>query len=335
MDQIESVQQVDEALAQRGLSQVWSSLDTADKDALAPPREASPRRSDTADLFIAHRTRLFGIAYRMLGTRADAEDLLQDVYLRWHQSATHDVQSPLAFLITITTRLCLDRLRSLKQQRAQYFGPWLPEPIVEDEMGPPDMQLELREKVSIGFLTVMECLGPEERAAFLLHDVFDYDYDEVARILNKKAPSCRQMVHRARERLREPRRRFTVSPETRERVLRRFLCAIETGDRQSVMALLAEEAEYMADGGGKVMAAIKVLRGQERLGWFYHCIARRFVGLRYRLVLVNGELGALCTMNSRLFSVLSFETDGDRIYRVYNVRNPDKLARVALRNSGD
>src|SRR5690606_2885822 len=159
----------------------------------------------------------------------------------------------------------------------------------------------------------LECLGPEERAAFLLHDVFDYDYEEVARILRKKAPSCRQMVHRARERLREPRPRFTVSPESRERVLKRFLSAIETGDRQSVMALLAEEVEYMADGGGKVIAAIKILRGRDRLGWFYHCIARRFVGLQYDPVSVNGELGALCRMDDRLFSVLSFETDGNRI----------------------
>ena len=270
----------------------------------------------------------------MLGSRADAEDVLQDVYLRWHPIAARDVASPLAYLITIATRICLDRLRSLKQQRSQYFGPWLPEPIVEDGTALPDIQLELRDQVSIGFLTILECLSPEERIAFLLHDVFDYDYEEVVRILQKKAPSCRQLVHRARERLREPRPRFTVTAESRERLLSAFLAAIKAGDRQSVMALLAEEVEYMADGGGKVIAAIKILRGRDRLGWLYHCIARRFDRLQYRLVRVNGELGALCTMDDRLFSVLAFDIDGERIRRIYNVRNPDKLARVALRNAG-
>jgi RNA polymerase sigma-70 factor (ECF subfamily) len=267
----------------------------------------------------------------MLGSRAEAEDLLQDAYLRWHQCHTEDIQSPIAFLITITTRLCLDRLRELKEEREHYVGPWLPEPIVDDDIRSPEMQLELADEVSVAFLAVLERLGPEERAAFLLHEVFDYDYPEVAQMLGKSAPACRQMIHRARLRVCESRPRFSVTAESRERLLEKFLAAAGTGDRKAVMALLAEEVEYRADGGGKVVAALKVLRGPERIGWLYHCIARRFLGLNYRLIRVNGELGAVCTMDGNLFSILSFVTDGERISRIYVIRNPDKLSRVALR----
>jgi RNA polymerase sigma-70 factor, ECF subfamily len=221
----------------------------------------------TAEVFQAHRPRLFGVAYRMLGSRAEAEDLLQEAYLRWHKFATEDIQSPVAFLVTITTRLCLDRLRELKQEREHCIGPWLPEPIVEDQCPSLEMQLEFAEEVSVAFLAVLERLGPDERAGFLLHDVFDYDYPEVAQIVGKSEPACRQMIHRARVRMRESRPRFSVTAESRERVLGKFLAAVGTGDRKAVMALLAEDVEYMADGGGKVVVALRVLRGPERIGW--------------------------------------------------------------------
>ncbi len=286
----------------------------------------------TAEVFQSHRARLFGVAYRMLGSRAEAEDLLQDAYLRWHQSHTEDIQSPIAFLVTITTRLCLDRLRELKQKREHYIGPWLPEPIMDDHIPSPEMQRELADEVSVAFLAVLERLGPEERAAFLLHEVFDYDYPEVAQMLGKSELACRQMIHRARARVRESRPRFSMTAESRERLLEKFLTAVGTGDRKAVMALLSEEVEYMADGGGKVVAALKILRGRERIGWLYHCIARRFLGLSYRLIRVNGELGAVCTMDGNLFSIFSFVTDGERIFRIYVVRNPDKLAGITLRS---
>jgi RNA polymerase sigma-70 factor (ECF subfamily) len=267
----------------------------------------------------------------MLGSRAEAQDVVQDAYLRWHESATEDIQSPAAFLVTVTTRLCLDRLRELKREREQYVGPWLPEPIVEDNIPSPEAQREFSDEVSVAFLVVLERLGPEERAAFLLHEVFDYDYPEVAQMLGKSEPACRQLVHRARGRVRESRPRFSVSAESRERILTKFLAAVGSGDRKAVMALLAEDAEYTGDGGGKVIAALKVLRGPERIGWLYHCIARRFMGLTYRLIQVNGELGAAVMMDEQLFSILSFVTDGQRICGIYNVRNPDKLTGVALR----
>lgn len=194
-----------------------------------------------AEIFESHRPRLFGIAYRMLGSRAEAEDLLQDAYLRWHGSDRTNIQSAAAFLVTITTRLCVDRLRALKQERARYAGPWLPEAIADDRIPSPEMQHELVDDVSGAFLAVLECLGREERAAFLLHEVFDYDYPEVAQTLGKAEPACRQLIHRARAGLRESRTRFRVSTESRERLLEKFLVAIGSGSRQAVMSLLAED----------------------------------------------------------------------------------------------
>ena len=200
-----------------------------------------------AALFELHRTRLFGIAYRMLGSRTEAEDLLQDAYLRWHESDRTGIQSVAAFLVTITTRLCVDRLRALKQERVYYVGEWLPERIVDDHIPSPEMQRELVDDVSVAFLAVLERLGAEERAAFLLREVFDHDYCEVAQMLGKAEPACRQLISRARARLRESRARFRVSAESRQRLLGKFLVAIGSGKRQAVMALLAEEVEYMAE----------------------------------------------------------------------------------------
>jgi len=206
------------------------------------PSQPASDVGEAGRIFEAHRGRLFRIAYRMLGSRADADDLVQDAYLRWHRCSTSNIQSPLAFLVTITTRLCLDRLRVLKQERTRYTGPWLPEPIVEDHAASPETQFELADEVSIGFLAVLERLGPEERAVFLLHDVFDYDYSEVAEVMGKAALSCRQTIHRARARVREAQPRFTVPAESRERLLQKFLTAVGTSDRQAVMALLAEDS---------------------------------------------------------------------------------------------
>jgi RNA polymerase sigma-70 factor (ECF subfamily) len=220
---------------------------------------------ESAHVFQLHRPRLLTVARRMLGSRAEAEDILQDVYFRWHQSAREDVQSPAAFLVTITTRLCLGRLRKLKQEREYYIGPRLPEPAVEDAVPSTETQLEFAEDVSVALLALLERLGPEERAAFLLHDVFDYDYREVARILGKAEPTCRQVLHRARIRVREQQRRFTVTPESRERILARFRTAARTGDRSAVMALLAEHVEYAADVGRSTPPRAKRCSGRKAL----------------------------------------------------------------------
>jgi RNA polymerase sigma-70 factor (ECF subfamily) len=193
----------------------------------------------TAEPFERHRRRLFGLAHRMLGSRSDAEDLLQDAYLRWHQIDPARIQSAGAFLATMVTRLGLDRLRKLRQERAQYAGGWLPEPNLDDHVPSPELQRELAEDVSAALVAVLERLSPEETAAFLLRDVFDYDYPEVARMLGKAEPACRQTLHRARARVRESRRRFRVTTELRDRILGKFLVAAGSGDRQAVMALVA------------------------------------------------------------------------------------------------
>lgn len=201
---------------------------------------------DDGQPFAAHRARLLGIAHRMLGSRAEAEDVVQDVYLRWHQSVRGDIESPIAFLVTITTRLCLDRLRELKRQHTEYLDPWTSDYVVEDHVPSPEMQLEFSEEVSMAFLAVLERLGPEERAAFLLHDVLDYDYGEMGRMLGKTESACRQVIHRARERLRDSRARFALTRASCEGVVKKFLAAIGAGDREAVIALLAEDLECMA-----------------------------------------------------------------------------------------
>src|SRR5262245_7334820 len=196
---------------------------------------------EAAKLFAKHRPRLFAIAWRMLQSRADADDVAQEAYLRWHRWGAQGIQSPLAFLITITTRLCLDKLRERKHERVRYSESELSEQPVEDCATSPEAQLELAEEVSAGFTAGLGRLGPEERTVFLMHDVFDYDYAEVAKVVGKAAPCCRQMVHRARVRVRQSQRRFVVTTKYRNRLLEKFLVAARTSDRQAVAMLLTDE----------------------------------------------------------------------------------------------
>jgi len=205
-----------------------------------------------AEIFGSHQPRLFGIAYRMLRTRADAEDVLQDAYLRWHEAAGKDIRSPVAFLITITTRLCVDRIRDRKKEREQCTRPELPHRIAQECVPSPEARLEIADEVSVAFLAVLERLGAGERAAFLLHEVFDYDYPEVAQMIGKSEAACRQLVHRALLRVSEAGPRFVVSAESWERLLAKFLAAVRTGDRETLMSLLAEKVEHTLDGGSKL-----------------------------------------------------------------------------------
>lgn len=198
-----------------------------------------------ADLFESHRPRLFRVAYRMLRTRADADDVVQDAYLRWHETTKDEIESPIGFLITVTTRLCLDRLRHWKKEREEAAASWLPEPIAEDHAPSPEEQCEIAGEVSVALLALLERLSSEERTVFLLREIFDYDYPEVAQMVGKSEAACRQLIHRSRARLRDSHARFSITPDCRERVLKKFLAAIATGDRRSVAALLAEEIDYV------------------------------------------------------------------------------------------
>ena len=280
--------------------------------------------------FEAHRGRLWGVAYRMLGSRADAEDMVQEAYLRWHGAPTEEVRTPEAWLVTTTTRLCIDRLRQLRAEREAYVGPWLPEPLVE-EAPAADAATELASDLSVAFLALLERLAPEERAAFLLHDVFDSDYGEIAAALGKSEAACRQIVSRARRRVRDERPRVQVSPAARERLVESFMRAVELRDRDALLALFAEEATLTADGGGKAKAAQKIVRGGENVVRFMLGVLS---GVRERLtfqkIIVNGETGLAVRVDGQLVSVMSFATDGRQIYGLYSVLNPDKLHDIPL-----
>jgi RNA polymerase sigma-70 factor, ECF subfamily len=279
----------------------------------------------SAAAFEALRGRLFGLAYRMVGSRADAEDIVQEAYVRWHQASKDHIESPEAWLVTATSRLAIDRLRRLKTEREAYVGPWLPEPIVAT--APPNHHVDLADDLSMAFLTLLERLAPEERAAFLLHDVFDVDYAEIASVIERSEAACRQVVHRARERVRGDRKRFDASEADKAALLQQFLTAMEARDEQALLALFAPDASWTADGGGKAGAAPLPIVGADR-------IARLVIGLREKfwapnrtieVATVNGETGLCLRDGDRLTATMSIATDGDRILAVYAVVNPDKL----------
>lgn len=282
---------------------------------------------DRSGEFERHRPRLFGIAYRMLSSRSDAEDVLQDAYLRWHRGASEELRSPEAWLVTTVTRLCIDRLRAARGQREQYVGPWLPEPLIGDTAPAADARAELSSSLSIAFLVVLEQLEPDERAAFLLHEVFDTDYAEIAEILGKSAAACRQIVSRARKRVRGRRPRAQVTDAARRSVLERFANAIQMQDKAALLELVAEQASWTSDGGGRARAALKAIRGRERVVRFaLGVLGRHADKFAFEMTSVNGEPALAVRAEGSLFSVITVRTDGIRILDVYTVLNPDKLA---------
>jgi RNA polymerase sigma-70 factor (ECF subfamily) len=298
-------------------------------DAPAPPAGTAPGVDPGTDPFAALRPRLFAIAYRMLGTRADAEDVLQDAWLRWHRADHAALQSAEAWLVTVVTRLSIDRLRAAKAEREAYVGWWLPEPLVELDERTPEAAAELAGELSVALLWVLERLSPEERAAFLLRQVFDHDYDEIAALLGKSEAACRQMVHRASERVQQQRPRFDVPKDAHRRLLQRFMQAAQSGQRDAMKALLGDDVQLIGDGGGKVPAFFHVLRGADRVANLYWAVSKRLAGrVEYRLAQINGEAGLLRYVGGQLESAMAFVTDGERIVAVYAVRNPDKLAGI-------
>jgi len=280
--------------------------------------------------FDSHRRRLQGIAYRMLGSVAEAEEVVQDAWLRWHEADKAALGSAEAWLVTVVTRLSIDRLRAAKVQREHYIGAWMPEPTLTGGPDTPEQLLERADNISVAFLAVLERLAPEARAAFLLREVFDADYDEVARTLGKSEAACRQLVHRAKAQVQEARPRFQVPRETHQRLLRAFADAAARGSLQDLKALMAEDVELIGDGGGKVQSFSKVLRGSQRLAQLYFALWRRMgAAVRMELVEINGEPGLLRFLDGQLESAQTFEIEGERIVRVRVQRNPDKLARIA------
>jgi RNA polymerase sigma-70 factor (ECF subfamily) len=280
-----------------------------------------------ATTFEALRGRLFGLAYRMLGSRAEAEDIVQDTYLRWHQAARETIESPEAWLVTAATRLAIDRLRRLKTEREAYVGPWLPEPIVS-RTPPPDRDLDLAADLSVAFLTLLERLAPDERAAFLLHDVFDVGYGEIAAVLERSEAACRQVVHRARDRVRGDRKRFEVTESAKALMLEKFMEAMEARNEHALLSLFAPDATWTADGGGKTAAAPQPIIGAERIAKLVVRLRERFwaPGRVVEVATVNGETGLCFRDGNRLVATISIATDGEHILAVYAVVNPDKLS---------
>ena len=282
-----------------------------------------------ADPFAALRPRLFAMAYRMLGTRADAEDVLQDAWLRWDKADKTALQSAEAWLVTVVTRLAIDRLRAAKTEREAYVGWWLPEPLVEVDSQTPETAAEMAGDLSVAFMWVLERLSPDERAAFLLRQVFDHDYAEVAALLDKTEAACRQLVHRAAGRVRQERPRFDVPRDTHRRLLEQFMQAARSGKRDDLQALLSGDVQLVGDGGGKVQSFGKILQGAYRIANLYWALWRRPMEVVYRMAQVNGEPGLLRYVDGQLESAQAFVTDGERIVAIYVVRNPDKLAGIA------
>lgn len=311
---------------------------------LSAPAGVEELRS-MVETFTAHRALLFGIGYRMLGSVAEAEDLVQETYVRWQAQEADAIESPKAWLVATLTRLGIDQLRSARRRREEYVGSWLPEPIVDHAAPAPDRVAAQADSLGVAFLVLLEALGPVERAAFLLREVFEYDYAEIATIVGKSEANCRQMVSRAKNRLaqREPARAehevpvegdgsLALAATARggaERLVQRFMTACTTGNIGELLAMLTDDAVLYSDGGGRVRAALRPILGADRISRFYAGLHERaFAKAEFSLVRVNGGPGALMRGRDGRVSVMAFAVAEGRIRAIYTIMNPEKLRHI-------
>ena len=279
------------------------------------------------DEFEQHRSLLFGIAYRMLGAVSEAEDMVQETFLRWQREPRQDVESAKAYLTTVITRLCIDHLRSARHRREQYVGMWLPEPLVAPVEHDPSRAAQLADSVTNAFLLLLETLTPLERAVFLLHEVFGYDYAEISNMVGKSESNCRQITSRAQKHLAARRPRFDVEPMQAGKLAEQFQRVCANGDTEGLLNMLTEDAAIYADGGGKV-SAVKPILGAATVAKFFINVFRQVpsnVKLEMRPVTINAEPGALVYVGGKLEQAMTFEIVNSRIHAIYVVRNPDKL----------
>ncbi len=295
--------------------------------------------SDPAATFEPYRRRLLGLAYRMLGSMTDAEDAVQETYLRWHGADRDVVSAPRAFLMTTTARICLDMLTSARARREEYVGPWLPEPVLDAGALAPDRRTELAEDLSIALLLTLDRLSALERAAFLLHDVFDFSFGEVAAALERSEAACRQLAARARAHVRtaRPRGATVSSPPSREidakhkQLISAFAAATASGDLEALTQMLANDVRIVTDGGGKVRSALEVIEGADRAARFMVEVTRKRPGAWWRddftvrFAVINGLPGVVVDAPEGAVQTTAFEIDDDRIRALYVIRNPDKL----------
>jgi RNA polymerase sigma-70 factor, ECF subfamily len=286
------------------------------------------KSEDTAHIFQHYRLLLFSIAYRMLGSATDAEDIVQDAFLRWLQTSDTAVQSSKAYLSTIVVRLCLDQLRSARKQHEVYVGPWLPEPIATGQMPELSETAAQTESLTLAFLLMLEKLNPLERAIFLLREVFEYEYSEIATIVEKSEANCRQIFHRAQQHLEKGRTRFSASREQQERITRRFLQASLNGDMQGLLSLLSNDIVSMGDSGGKaaLKAGLMPVYGSEKVSRGYLGALRSLpVGVVTRVSEVNGQPALVGYLNEKPVGAILLQIEGEQISRLYFVVNPEKL----------
>jgi RNA polymerase sigma-70 factor (ECF subfamily) len=291
--------------------------------------------TDPAASFEPHRRRLLGLAYRMLGSMAEAEDAVQEAYLRWHDADRESVEDTRAYLMTTTTRICLDVLKSARVRREGYVGPWLPDPVTDTASLAPDAQTELAEDLSVALLLALDRLSPLERAAFLLHDVFDYSFSQVADALGRNEAACRQLAARARTHVREARPAGAIPvhaasgalEEKHAQLLSAFVTAARSGDIGALTRMLARDARVVSDGGGKVPAALNVIEGADRAAAFLAGVVRKGFtpDMTVRFDTINGLPGLIVSGPRGLVQTNAFEIEGEVVKAIYVVRNPDKL----------
>jgi RNA polymerase sigma-70 factor, ECF subfamily len=283
--------------------------------------------------FETYRTHLFAIAYRMLGSAMDAEDMVQETYLRYRATPPETIHSLKAYLTTIITRLCMDQLQLARRKREVYVGPWLPEPILtteEVETDDPEKRVDMQESISLAFLILLEQLQPFERAVFLLREVFGYEFAEIATMLDKSEAACRRSFSRARLHLREHRPRFPASPQTHEQLLNGYFQAVQTGEMTPLMNLLAEDVTLWADGGGKVkQAALRPIRGRDAVARF-SLGTKRFWPENSRIEPgeVNGQAALIIRAGEKAFAVFTIDVEQGQIQAIRIIANLDKLARI-------
>jgi len=286
---------------------------------------------ERAAVFTETRPLLFSIAYRMLGSVADAEDIVQDAYLRWQRTPDLEVREPRAYLTTVVTRLAINELKSARVQRETYVGPWLPEPLVTEHAPDSSASVELAESLSMAFLVMLERLSPIERAVLLLHDVFDFDYAEIARIVDKSEANCRQLLSRAKKHVVAEEARFDADREQAARLTQRFTDAAGAGDMEGMLAVLAEDITLWADGGGKVPgAALRPIHGADAVARFVIGRTTQFATAERttRPAQINGQPGFVVYASGRPLTALIFHVRDGRIRAIYAVGNPDKLRNV-------
>lgn len=285
--------------------------------------------TEYVEIFDGYRPLLFSIAYNMLGSVMDAEDVVQEAFLRWRQVDTDEVQSPKSYLSTTVTRLCIDHLRSARVRRESYVGPWLPEPLLAERAASAPDTVALADSLSMAFLVLLESLNPVERAVFLLREVFDYDYAEIARIVGKSEVNCRQIASRARRHVKAQRPRFDPSPEEQEELTIQFMETCANGDMSGLVELLADEVTLWTDGGGKAVAALNPIHGAQRVAQFLLGIIRKAPpNLVPRRAWVNGHPGLVIYVDNQPINVLTLDITEDRIHSIHVVANPDKLKHV-------